>query len=347
MNAADPRVSVIVPTYNREAFIGIALESVVDQTFPDFEILVVDDGSTDGTEQILEQIQDQRIIYLRQEHSGLPAVARNTGLRHARGEYIAFLDSDDLWTADKLAVQVAYMDSHPEIGLSYANSYQFVEDPGRCLSELILHPGEGLSGRVFDRLYGNQRIPNLTVMIQASVVDTVGLFDEDEHLKANEDYEYWLRIAEKYPIGYIDQPLAKYRQHLGGISKATIATCRAKLALIEKLDVLYSDFVARHPDRRAEWISRIHYRLGRAYLHKGQIREARQHLRFCCLNRPRQEALVFLLASCAGKTLYLSLAGLWAWMSARSTRRNSVTTSAMDAGDIPVGTSRFSKRRLQ
>lgn len=317
MSVSSPRVSVIIPTYNRESTIGLAIQSVLDQTFADFEVLVIDDGSTDSTESVVRAFGDPRLAYLRQRHSGLPAVARNTGLRRARGEYVAFLDSDDLWLRDKLAVQVAYMDAHPEVALSYTNTYQFAEDPERCQQQPVLLSEEAFSGHVFERLYGRQRIPNLTVMIKGMVVDTVGLLDEDERLKANEDYEYWLRIAHRYPIGYIDKPLAKYRHHPAGISKARVATYQAKLALIEKLDELYPSFVARHKKERARWLSQVHYHLGRALLLDGRPSAARSHFRASWRMRPMFPVLAFSLISYTGPAAVRLLVKLRAHMMAR------------------------------
>ena len=300
MCASSPRVSVIIPTYNRESTIGIAIQSVLDQTFADFEVLVIDDGSTDATGSIVGAFGDPRVVYLCQQHSGLPAVARNVGLRRARGAYVAFLDSDDLWLEDKLAVQVAYMDANPEMGLSYTNAYQFTTDPSRCQRKLWLSTEETLSGHVFVQLYGRQRIPNLTVMIRTSVRETVGLLDEDERLKANEDYEYWLRIAHRYPIGYIDKPLAKYRHHPEGISKAFVATYQAKLGLIEKLDRRYPAFVAEHGQERVRWLSQVHYYLGRELLLNGRPGEARTQLKVSWQLRPSIRSVAVLLLSYTG-----------------------------------------------
>jgi glycosyltransferase involved in cell wall biosynthesis len=307
--AALPKVSVVIPTYNRADLLRVAIQSALGQTFPDLEILVVDDGSTDSTPQVVRQVRDPRLIYIRQPHSGLPAVARNTGLRQARGEYIAFLDSDDLWLPEKLALQVEYMDEHPEVGLVYANAFTFTGDPPQSDPGPLLRPGGGLTGHVFEQLYGHPQIPNLTVLIRAALVETVGLFDEDERLKANEDYEYWLRIAGRYPIGYIDRPLACYRQHAQGISKASVATNQAKLFLIGRLDHLYPDFVARHRKQRARWLARVHYGLGRALLREQRVSEARHELRVSWRLQRRCPTLLFLGASYCGRAIYEQLDG--------------------------------------
>ena len=305
-----PKVSVVIPTYNRADLLTQALHSVASQRYVDFETLVVDDGSTDNTADVVAALGDSRVRYVRQAHSGLPAVGRNAGMALANGEYIAFLDSDDLWLSDKLALQVGLMDSHPELGLSYTNCYRFKTDPTRYHPAPMLQPQAMLSGHAFDQLYAHQAIPNLTVMLRSSVRDQVGQFNEDLRLKANEDYEYWLRIAARFPIDHLSQPLALYREHAAGISKAAVATNQAKLFLIELLDQLYPAVVVRLQDKRLRWLAQVRYALGRAYLREQQIAEARQHFRCSWRTKPRLDTLVFWSASYLGRPVYERLDGL-------------------------------------
>ena len=305
-----PTVSVVIPTYNRANFLPATIQSVLDQTFSDFEILVIDDGSTDNTDQIVRQISDDRVIYIRQSHSGLPAVGRNKALAHARGRYIAFLDSDDLWLPQKLARQVKYMDSHPNIAMTYTNAYAFTNDPDKFNPTSILSARQGMSGYIFEELYGNPVILNLTVMIRSDVVSQVGMFDENPQLKANEDYEYWVRIAFRYQISYIDESLALYRQHPAGISKAAVATNRAKIFLIEKLDNLYPEFVSKHPARRRYWLAQVHYSLGRSLLRINAVVQARRHFVQSWKLRTSIITLLFLISSYFGRGVYQQLDGL-------------------------------------
>jgi glycosyltransferase involved in cell wall biosynthesis len=300
---------VIVPTYNRASLLPQTLASVLSQSYGDFELLVIDDGSTDDTPHVIAATSDARVVFLRQEHSGLPAVGRNTGIRRAAGLYIAFLDSDDLWLPDKLALQVAWMDDHPDVGLSYTNCYRFVDDPASHERKPLLQPQEMLSGRAFDRLYGQPKIPNLTVVIRSAVATDVGYFDEDPRLKANEDYEYWLRIADRYPIDHLAAPLALYRTHGGGISKDAVAAGLSKLAMIEKLDHLYPHTVTRLAAERARWLASVHYSLGRALLRENDVAGARQHLRTAWQLHPRPATAVFWAASHLGRPVYGRLDG--------------------------------------
>lgn len=311
----QPRISVIVPTYNRADLLSQAMASVLGQSYGDFELLVVDDGSTDNTAEIVAGTGDPRVIAISQEHSGLPAVARNAGMRRAAGSYIAFLDSDDLWLPDKLAQQVALMDASPALGLSYTNCYRFASDPKMHEPAPLLRPQEMLSGNVFDQLYGQPKIPNLTVMLRSAVIAEVGCFDEDPRLKANEDYEYWLRIAARYPIGHLAAPLALYRAHAGGISKAVIATSHAKLYMIAKLDRLYPETTTRMAGKRKRWLASIHYLLGRGHLRDNNVAEARRHLQQAWQLDRQPEAALFWAASYLGRPFYQRLDGLRnAWL---------------------------------
>src|SRR5882724_2062331 len=117
----QPKVSVIIPTYNRAHYLGTAVNSVLSQTFSDFELIVVDDGSTDDTMRLVERFHDSRLRYIYQQHRGISA-AMNAGIRAARGGYIARLDSDDIWLPDMLEVEVGVLDARPEIGLVYAKA---------------------------------------------------------------------------------------------------------------------------------------------------------------------------------------------------------------------------------
>ena len=305
----QPKISVIVPTYNRADLLPQALASVLGQSYGDFELLVVDDGSTDNTADVVARIGDSRIVTIAQEHSGLPAVGRNTGMRRAAGTFIAFLNSDDLWLPDKLAQQVVLMEANPVLGLSYTNCYRFTDDPTRHEPTPLLRPQDMLSGDVFDQFYGRPKIPNLTVMIRSAVVADVGYFDEDPQLKANEDYEYWLRIAARYPFGHITAPLALYRAHSGGISKAAVASGRSKLCMIEKLDRLYPETTTRLAAKRRRWLASVHYSLGRGLLRENNTAEARIHLQQAWQLDPQPKVALFWAASYLGRPIYQRLDG--------------------------------------
>lgn len=203
-------VSIIIPAFNAQNFINATIESVINQTYPHWEMWVVDDGSTDETRQVVQKyLADHRIQYLYQENQER-ATARNHGIRHTSGKYIAFLDADDLWLPDKLRVQVEHLHNHPEVGLCFTH-YMLINSQGESLGRPAISfvPGPD---QFYSLLKGNF-IANSTVIIPRCVLDKVGLFDESLPAFGCEDWDMWLRITRSYPIHLIDHPLALYRLH--------------------------------------------------------------------------------------------------------------------------------------
>jgi len=197
-HAGDPKVSVVIPTYNRAHFIGTAIESVLAQTFADFELIVVDDGSTDETSQIVSGfLHDPRIIYIRQDNRGR-SHARNRALGLARGSYIAFLDSDDSYLPEKLARQVAFLDTRPDIDMLYTSAI-CVDDTGKPLEN---QPYQAhAEGDIYQLIAFFQplTITLPTVMVRREVMDRVGGFDVD--MERFEDTDLWRRIAKSHRVG--------------------------------------------------------------------------------------------------------------------------------------------------
>jgi glycosyltransferase involved in cell wall biosynthesis len=201
-----PKVSVIIPAYNYADYTVNAVESVLAQTFHDYEIIVVNDGSTDETEKKLRRfIADRRIIYIYQENHGV-AHARNTGIKNSFGEYVAFLDCDDLYMPDKLERSVQALDKNQSLSFIYT-PVLFVSESGRTLGR---DREKCYSGKVFDRLILNNFIRNSTAVIRRHCFDKIGLFDEALFYTA--DWEMWLRVSSIFGVGYIGAPLSKYRQ---------------------------------------------------------------------------------------------------------------------------------------
>ncbi len=218
-----PLVSVVIPAYNAEKFVLQAVRSVLDQRYEPIEILLVDDGSTDQTAEIVRQhAPEVRII--RQENAGV-AEARNTGLRLARGEMICFLDADDGWLPGKLAAQVAYMQAHPEVGLLYHDWLVWRPDAAGCYPDLPATPTENngeidneQSGWIYHRLLLDSLVHTSTAMIRPQVIADVGLFDT--HLKLGEDYDYWLRVSRKWQIHKLKAVYSFYRSVPGSLSNS-------------------------------------------------------------------------------------------------------------------------------
>ena len=217
---AKPSVSVIIPTYNRAEFIGSAIESVLKQKGQwNLEVIVVDDGSTDDTREILKKFGD-KIRYFKNPHFGRPAVPRNFGLGKARGELIAFQDSDDLWTPNKLAAQAPLFDD-PKVVMSYGQA-SVINEAGQDQKKALVPAAKLARGQKFISLLQENVISTLTVMARKSAIEAAGGFNESKGLKAVEDYDLWLRIAAQNPSGIkaLNKTLAIHRAHSGNISAA-------------------------------------------------------------------------------------------------------------------------------
>jgi glycosyltransferase involved in cell wall biosynthesis len=194
-----PKVSVIIPAYNRCQMLKQAVDSVLSQDFTDFELIVSDDGSTDNTQEML-RAYGNRILVIRQENKGVSA-ARNRGIVSASGDLIAFLDSDDLWMPEKLSEQVAFFNANPD-GLICQSEEIWIRN-GVRVNPKKKH--RKLSGMIFEASLLLCLVSPSAVMMRRSLFDEVGLFDET--LPACEDYDLWLRIGCRYPIFLIDIPL--------------------------------------------------------------------------------------------------------------------------------------------
>ena len=214
------QISVVIPSYNRSGFIKDAVDSVLNQKGAlDLDIVVVDDGSTDDTEAVLKPYH-KKIRYFKLPHSGLPAVARNFGIAKARGELIAFQDSDDQWPLDKLSLEAPIFDD-PKVIMTYGHA-KIMDSGGKISSKNVVAPSKLKNGESFSSLIKENVVSTLTVMVRKDALEAVGGFNESERLRAVEDYELWLRLAAKYPKGLrsIDKILAYYRVHDSNISSA-------------------------------------------------------------------------------------------------------------------------------
>lgn len=234
-------VSVIIATFNREILIVKAIESVLAQTFKDFELIVVDDGSTDSTAQVLAKYRD-RITYLYQENKG-PSAARNLGIKNANGAYVCFLDSDDLWHKDKLKIQLNAINHNPDIKICYTNEIWIRN--GIRVNQKKIH--QKYSGWIFQKCLPLCIISPSSVLINREVFDKIGLFDED--LIVCEDYDFWLRASIYYPITFIDKSLIiKYGGHQDQLSQKFWGMDRFRIIAIEKV---LADKNLKRQDRKA------------------------------------------------------------------------------------------------
>ncbi|MGF1604215.1 MAG: glycosyltransferase family 2 protein [Thermosynechococcaceae cyanobacterium] len=247
------RVSVIIPVFNVEDYVEDAVHSVLAQTYQDFELIIVDDESPDRSIEICRQIQDPRIRIVRQENRGL-AGARNTGIRNAQGEYIAFLDSDDLWTSEKLAKHVQHLDASPSVGVSFSRS-AFIDGQGQSVGIYQMPKLTDISaGHLLCRNpIGNGSAP----VIRRAVFDQISFSDSrhgqpehcyfDEDLRQSEDIECWIRIMAQtdWAVEGIPEALTLYRVNTGGLSAQVMKQYQSWEQVVEKTRVYAPDLVAQ------------------------------------------------------------------------------------------------------
>lgn len=202
-----PKVSVLIPTYNYGRFVGQAVRSVLEQSYPNIEIIVIDDGSTDNTREILRPWQPSICYYYKT--NGGTASALNFGIMKASGKYICWLSSDDIFLPDKVAKQVMQMEANPELGFSYT-SFMFIDAQGN--KERDIHSPFYPDGQeMVEKLMEGCFINGSSVIIRASALETVGLFDEE--MGPAHDYDLWFRLLRQYPCGFLDEILIGYRWH--------------------------------------------------------------------------------------------------------------------------------------
>jgi len=234
-----PKVSIIIPTYNCREFIGRAIRSVLDQTFQDFELIIVDDGSTDNTKEIVNDLikKDKRIKYIYQENSGGPGKPMNTGILASRGEFIAFLDSDDEWLPEKLEKQLKlFKDSFNKgLGLVSCNcNILCIEENSQKILGEYKTPNFPSRNKAFQKLLRDCFIfSESSVLTKKKVLDKVGLFDENAEVKGFQDWELWLRIVKNHDFSSLPEPLLKYYFHKDNYSITKIKNLRKNTKFFE------------------------------------------------------------------------------------------------------------------
>lgn len=280
-------VSAAIPVYNNEAYIEDAVKSVLAQTLLPTEIIVVDDGSTDGTAAALKSYRD-RIKYVYQTNRGEPA-ARNRGIQEASSEYIAFLDGDDLWHPNKLELQMEYLRKHPDCGLAYTDMSTF-DERGIIDASVKERLRVALpSGRIFDELFMRALFGSGSVVFRKDCVDKVGYFDEA--LLVGSDYEMWLRISRHFDVGAVDQPLLMYRYHAAmstrGLGFKMCDGVPWEVAVLSKILRLYPEVVdelGRFAVRRR--LSKPYAGIAYAKFRRDEYKEARSLIQKAIAHSP-------------------------------------------------------------
>ncbi|MGE0268326.1 MAG: glycosyltransferase family 2 protein [Candidatus Omnitrophota bacterium] len=228
----EPLVSVVMPTYNHESFIGEAVDSVLNQTYQNLELIVVDNESKDNTSRILSSYRDRRVKYIRCPNNGTIAAPRNFGIQQTTGKYIAFIDSDDVWLPGKLTAQIAALESNGINGISFCKFK--VLSPGTTDHGKIIGPKTSiLPENLYERLIKANFIVSSSAVVLKKAIEDVGGFDEDPELRCSEDFDLWLRITRKYKAAYVNEVAGIYRMH-GTNQSANDLRLKRALAVIDK-----------------------------------------------------------------------------------------------------------------
>jgi glycosyltransferase involved in cell wall biosynthesis len=226
--STDPKVSVIMNCHNCSKYLREALDSIYQQTFRDYEIIFWDNKSIDNSADIALSY-GKPLRYFRGEDFLPLGAARNLAIEKAKGDYIAFLDCDDVWLPENLEKLVRLLDSNKKLGLVYSDSY--ITDKKGLRKKTCFNILRPFKGNVFNELFLDNFIPLLTVMVRKNILYRVGIFNPIYEI--NEEYDLWLRIAENHPVDFIEQPLAKYRIHTGNVGKNVEAYVNESFQIME------------------------------------------------------------------------------------------------------------------
>jgi glycosyltransferase involved in cell wall biosynthesis len=277
-----PLVSIILPTYNCAAFLSHSIGSILAQTYNSYEIIVVDDGSTDNTKEVLYPFI-QRIKYIRlEQNKGLP-MARNIGISSAQGKYIAFIDADDLWLPEKLQTDIEYFETHPEVSMVYSKHIN-MDEKGNDLNGNTKR--QLPSGNIFTQLFSEQNfIITSSVVVRKEIFETTGLFDEQ--LFNCQDWDMWLRIAFHFQVAGIGKPLVKYRHNPHSLSKNRNNVLKYQKMVIDKIYNKFKDKENGIHEKLYKKRLASHYaKAGRYYLRIGNKNRANENFGLSLKNAP-------------------------------------------------------------
>lgn len=270
----NPLVSVVIPTYNHARYLGRALQSVLDQTYSNWEAIVIDNHSTDNTDEVMASFSDPRISYLKIRNNGVIAASRNAGIRAAKGEWVAFLDSDDWWTSDKLQVCFGYFNG--KVDLVY-HDLEIISDKPRIFRRKRIKSWQVKEPVLMDLMLRGNAISNSSVVVRNSLLEKIGGINESREMIAAEDYNTWLRIAQfTNQFVYLPRRLGYYLQHNNNISQKDMSPLERR-AIAEFLYVLNEKL-------KNSLVGRLDYSSGRFNYLVGNHAEAKNNFK-CALNK--------------------------------------------------------------
>lgn len=267
MHSNSHLVSVIIPCFNQAKYLAECIECLIKQSHSDWQAIIIDDGSTDETPQVAKELSnlDQRIKYVR-KHNGGPSSARNQGLLIANGDYIQFLDADDLILPDKLRAQIEFFYLNPDYGVVYSD-FDFFTDP------FLICPTESFatwetsaeSGDIWNRLLASNPITIHSALIRKSALLAQDLFDD--RINSCEDYLFWLRLSARHTkFGYLPTKYALYRRHEGSLTYKRITMIKGNIKVIETIPRLGRDLTSSDRSNLARQISNLYDELAQLYI---------------------------------------------------------------------------------
>ncbi len=263
-----PRVSVIIPTYNRAEYLRSAIASALNQSYEDFEIMVVDDNSRDNTQEVVSSFQDKRVIYIRHEKNKGVSAARNTGIRDSNGEYVAFLDDDDEWLPDKLHKQVELMDKSSSRVCGVYTGCLGIDRSSNAV--LYKHEeSDKRRGNLLDMLAITNPVVTPTVLLRKKSLEEIGLFDES--ISFMEDRDLWIRLSMKWDFEYIDEVLVKFYMHdRHKLTRNIEAQTLGRETMLERYGNLFSKNKKRY--------SQYYFTQGMQNFHLKNMKESRKNI---------------------------------------------------------------------
>jgi len=285
MNPSELLVSVIVPTYNAEKTIADTISSILCQSFSNLELIIIDDGSTDNTAEIVHKFNDNRINYVYQTNQER-AETRNHGIALAQGELIAFVDSDDIWLFNKLEKQLDVIKNNPDIGLIYCDLIHFDDETGRELFRFSNKVNLRRGNNCIKAILRDNFIQSPTPIVRKDIFDKLGLFDSS--LIPVEDWDMWIRIASMYEIEVVNEPLACYRVHQKHTSwkNKPDLLYNSTLKMFEKIEktLILEDPSLNHTLQKCR--SLAHYNYATAMMDKHQLNKSFDYYRLAIKSNP-------------------------------------------------------------
>lgn len=288
-----PTVSIIIPTYNRGHVLSRAIQSVLNQTYQDFELIIVDDGSTDHTEKLVKSFASEKIRYIRHAANKGPSAARNTGIRSAKGNYIAFQDSDDEWMPDKLEKQIkAFEKAPPEVAIVYTGCHIIANNKKQYSPSATITPKDG---DLFSSFLKHSFLRQQQTLVKRECFEKAGMFDE--RFPPAEDRELFLRMSKYYQFKYINEPLVIIYPQPDSLSANESAWIKAYKLVLET----YFEYIKQ--DKRV--LAYNYFRLGTYLCSYGELGQGRTYFFKSIRTYPlAPKAFAAFLVSLLGRSIY-------------------------------------------